>query len=621
MTLRSYQMQCIESIKKAISKGIYRQIVSMPVGSGKTFTFAHLSAQLVNGDRKTLILAHRMELLMQAAITCKAIMPKANVQIDQGIKRAHVRNADIIVASVQSLVSKKSNRLSNYNPDDFKLIVVDECHHAVTNSYKKIFTHFGYFDDEKPVDIPLIGFTATPSRDDHKQLGEIFEHLTYHKDIVDLIKDGHLCPVVVVGIKSKLVIEARQNSSKSDFSKLQLQYSINTKDRNDFIVKSYFEHAANDRKSTLVFAVDIDHVNTLVRAFQDSGINAKGISSKTEIETRKEILQAFRNQEFPILINCAILTEGTDIPNIDCLIMARPTLSSVLHQQMLGRGLRNSPNKVNCKIIDIVDGCKDPALTPKRVNLEYAAFDYPKTEVSRVYEKTDELLAKERTVVNPPKDLIKDYQWVEYDLLDSLNERPIFNINEPVKLSTISRNKPLVKQKVMRKLEFKSIKDPKDLCYAFRTVKHPRLKWNNMYGSVFCAITPSFLSIISEEDENCWHLEMGIIKNQTLKYSKSFNSIESAVKYAESIVYRNLQATSIQYARKSNFSFCNKAPSRSQSEKLKSLISANTDKDIEHILAAEKYIDRSTSYDTLLMICRLQFWPFYKKRNYPFIKK
>ena len=632
MTLRPYQSQCIDSIIKAIDQGIFRQIISMPVGSGKTFTFAHLSKQLP-GKKKTLILAHRMELLTQAARTCKSIMPNANIQIDQGAKRAHVGKADIIIASVQSLTSKKTNRLSNYDPEDFKLIVVDECHHAVAPTYKKIFQHFGYFGlvedpgaEPKFCEIPLIGFTATPSRDDHKQLGEIFEHLTYHKDIVELIKDGHLCSVQVVGLKSKLVLEARLNSSKSDFSKLQLQYSVNTKDRNEFIVNSYLEHA-KDRTSTLVFAVDIDHVNVLVDTFQQFGIDAKGISSKTDLEERKEIVRSFRNSEFPVLINCAILTEGTDIPNIDCLIMARPTLSSVLHQQMLGRGLRNSPNKMNCKIIDIVDGCKDPALSPKRVNLEYAAFEYPKLEAALnaandklENEVTEEEKPKEeRKVVEAPKDMMKDFQWVEFDLLDTLSDRPILNITEPLKMSAIATTQPK-KEKVLRKLEFKRKKDAKDLFYAFRTVKHPRLKWNNMYGSVFCAQTPSFLAIISEEDDNVWHMEMADMKKKTLSYSKSFPEIENAVKYAEAIIYRNLRESSVQYARKSKFSFAHKAPSNKQRERLAEMITENEDEDIRQILNVEKQIDRST-YDTQLMMSRLIFWPHYKKRNYPFMKQ
>ena len=618
MALRNYQSQCIDAIIKAVDKGYYRQIVSMPVGSGKTFTFAHLIRNLSPlSNKKTLILAHRMELLLQAAKTCKSILPKANIQIDQGSKRANVNKADIVVASVQSLISPKTMRLNGYDPDDFKLIVVDECHHSVAPSYKKIFTHFGYFNDEKECKIPLIGFTATPSRDDHKQLGEIYEHLTYHKDIVDLIKDGHLCNVSIVSLKSKLIIDAKTNAAKSDFSKMQLQYSVNTKERNNFIVQSYFDHAI-DRKSTLVFAVDIEHVTTLVSLFKSRKIDAKGISSKTDLDVRKQIISDFRQQLFPVLINCAILTEGTDIPNIDCLIMARPTLSSVLHQQMLGRGLRNAPNKKDCKVIDVVDGCRDPALTPKRVNLEYAAFEYPTVEGALLPEKKELLPTKDRKIVSAPVELMNDHQWVEFDLLDTLNDRPVFDILDPVRYNDIIKPKPQKEKKVMRKLEFKRKRDAKDLFFAFRTVKYPRLKWNNMYGSVFCVQAPTLLAIISEEDEHLWHMEIADTKKVSLKYSKSFTEIEQAVKYAEAIIFRNLRESSIHFAKKSRFSYGCKAPSKKLQQKLSEMIHSNTDDTIQPILEIETSIDRNM-YDTQLLANRLLYWPFYKQRNYPFI--
>ena len=127
------------------------------------------------------------------------------------------------------------------------------------------------------------------------------------------------------------------------------------------------------RKSTLVFGVDINHVESLVATFKKRGIDARSVSSKTKPHTRAEFLKEFKEKRFPVLVNCGILTEGTDIPNIDCVIMGRPTKSPVLFQQMIGRGMRLSPEKEDCLVLDFIDSCSQiPGLvtTPTLLGLD-----------------------------------------------------------------------------------------------------------------------------------------------------------------------------------------------------------------------------------------------------------
>lgn len=167
-----------------------------------------------------------------------------------------------------------------------------------------------------------------------------------------------------------------------DFKQGELSQAVNVSERNDIIVRSWRKYSQNDdlgrgdddgtpaldqpdsrrRKATLVFAVDIAHTLALCNHFRQSGYMAEYVTSKTPTLTRYDILDRFRKGKFPILVNCGILTEGTDIPTIDCVLMARPTRSSVLFQQMFGRGMRLSPGKDDCLVIDFVDNFKRSGL-------------------------------------------------------------------------------------------------------------------------------------------------------------------------------------------------------------------------------------------------------------------
>ncbi|CAG8660806.1 1807_t:CDS:10, partial [Ambispora gerdemannii] len=339
--LRPYQKECIETcMYKFLEKKVKRQIVSLPVEIPDPFP----------GANKVLIIAHRQELLDQAHKHVSLRMPNSVVEIDQGNRRA-VGYGDIIIASVQSLVHQKSHRMEKYDPQQFKAIIIDEAHHAAAKTYRKIFEHFGA--DSENTHLFVWGCSATIRRHDGLALQSLFDEVTFHRDFLDMIREKWLCDIKVTTVKTEIDI-SKVRALKGEFVISELAKEVNVKARNEIIIRTYLQYAA-DRKSTLVFAVDIEHIGQLTIHFREAGIEAHGVSGNTPKNVRSRILNEFKAGKFPVLVNCGILTEGTDIPNIDCILMSRPTQSAALFQQMIGRGMRRSEGKNNCLVIDYVD--------------------------------------------------------------------------------------------------------------------------------------------------------------------------------------------------------------------------------------------------------------------------
>ena len=377
--LRPYQEECIQTCVDFFAKsGIRRQIVSLPVGSGKTTVFSNLIHRIpvpstLPQARKTLVLAHREELINQAYNQIKRSLPPSNhhddeikVGMDIATKNADVVNSDIIVASVQSLARSPSPtgndnniRLLKYRPSDFKCIIIDEAHHAAASTYQRILNHFQVLDPGNH--IFLWGCSATVGRHDFQSLGTVFEKIVYHRSVKEMINEGWLCNAYIkrfqgsycpsIGTLSDIAI------SDGDYSMVDIRRKLNLKALNRGIASEWSNHrSALYLKSTLVFAVDIQHAHELMLEFrQVANIEAHAITGKTPSIERQHLLSRFSNREFPVLINCSILTEGTDIPCIDSLVMARPTKSKGLLLQMLGRGLRLFPDKHKTLVMDFVN--------------------------------------------------------------------------------------------------------------------------------------------------------------------------------------------------------------------------------------------------------------------------
>lgn len=306
----------------------------------------------------TLILVHRRELVEQAARHCSLAYPDKKLEIEMGNLHA-TGTADITVASVQSITSK--DRLSKFDPSRFKLVLVDEAHHIVAPGYLKVLRHFGL--DEKRVDSPnLVGVSATFSRFDGVKLGAAIDEIVYHKDYVDMISGNWLCNVVFTTVESTANLKLVRSSNFGDFMTSDLSEVVNTDEVNDLTVRSWMAKAAG-RKSTLVFCVDVAHVLGLTDKFRQHGYDARYVTGDTKTVERSETLEAFKRSEFPVLVNCGVFTEGTDIPNIDSIVLARPTRSRNLLVQMIGRGMRLHPGKKDCHVIDLVSSLETGIVT------------------------------------------------------------------------------------------------------------------------------------------------------------------------------------------------------------------------------------------------------------------
>src|SRR5436190_7310242 len=189
--LRDYQAEAIASVRDAYKRRKRRVLVSLPTGTGKTVVFAHFPTAF-KMKKRLLVLAHREELLLQAEQKFRAVDPASKIGIERAEDRA-AADSQVVIASIPTLAHSDGARLSRFNPDDFSIIVVDEAHHAVADSYRRIFKHFGLFDPETPR--YLVGFTATPRRGDNQGLGEVFQEVCYARDLRQMIAEGYLCQI------------------------------------------------------------------------------------------------------------------------------------------------------------------------------------------------------------------------------------------------------------------------------------------------------------------------------------------------------------------------------------------------------------------------------------------
>ncbi|KAM0416085.1 hypothetical protein ACHAPD_005000 [Fusarium lateritium] len=351
LQLRDYQEECIESVLTSLENGQKRVGVSLATGSGKTVIFTQLIERIPSNEnaRQTLILAHRRELVEQAANHCQRQYPDKKIEIEMGNVHA-TGTADITVASVQSITSQ--GRLKKFDPSRFKLLLVDEAHHIVSPGYLKTLRYFG-LDQKRPESPNLVGVSATFSRFDGVKLGAAIDEIVYHKDYIDMITKKWLSDVIFTTVESKVNLSEVSKGAFGDYLPGELSKAVNTSETNDITVRSWMAKAQG-RNSTLVFCVDVAHVVELTDRFRQHGFDARYVTGETPKVQRAKTLDSFRKGEFPVLVNCGVFTEGTDIPNIDCIVLGRPTRSRNLLVQMIGRGMRLHPGKKNCHIIDLV---------------------------------------------------------------------------------------------------------------------------------------------------------------------------------------------------------------------------------------------------------------------------
>lgn len=338
MQLRKYQIECIEKIQEMNSND--KKIVYIATGGGKTVIIASLAKECKG---RVLIIVGQTELREQTIDKLKKV---CGDEVSVGSVQANLNEYDkkIIVSTRQSLTHPGSKRIRKLLENgEFDIIMIDECHQAVSQ-VKKIIDILGNNNCK------IIGFSATPF---NPELKKIFNGFVYKKDILSLINEHYLCEPRCYRINSQTDI-SNVKTVGGEFVQNQLEEVIDNKERNILIVKSYKEYAS-DRKHCIVFATGIEHARNLAECFNINGIKAKSIDSTLNKDERSEILKEFKEGQFPVLVNVAILTTGFDFEALDCIIMARPTESKALYIQCIGRGLRIFEGKQDCLVLDIVD--------------------------------------------------------------------------------------------------------------------------------------------------------------------------------------------------------------------------------------------------------------------------
>lgn len=350
LPLRGYQEQAIEALRERWKEEEARRLaIILPTGGGKTVVFAHLSKMILDAapDKRVLILVHTDELVRQAAKKVKDIAPHLIV----GIVKAKENDvtADVIVASVQTL--RAPRRMAQIR--DVEIVIVDECHHAVANTYMKILEHFGCF---KPDGARAVGFTATLVRGDDKSLGLVWQDVAFERDISWMVRKGFLIPPRGIAVEVPDLNLASVKSTRKDFRDGELGEALAESLAPEKIAEAYREHA--DGRKAILFAPTIASAEVFAEVFNDLDIPAEVVHGQMKQEERDAILDRHRAGITRVVANCMVLTEGYDDPEVDCIIMARPTKSRGLYIQCVGRGLRVDPARdyadQDCIILDVV---------------------------------------------------------------------------------------------------------------------------------------------------------------------------------------------------------------------------------------------------------------------------
>ncbi len=348
---RPYQDDTFGSVLTALET-LSSTLVVWPTGTGKTVLMARLAAQWPRGN--VLILAHRTELLDQAAdklepeLGYRPAIEQADRKIDEDCL---YQGGMVLIASVQTLTRLK--RLEKFQSHPFDLILIDEAHHATAPSYRRITD---YFLTLNPA-CKIVGVTATPKRADGKAMGAIFAHVAYELPIQTAIEDGWLVPfrpeyVTIEGVDFSTVRTTVNEFGESDFRSQDLEPVLIEEEPLWALARPILEKAEGRR--TLVFTAGVAHAHLLAAVLnREKPESAAAVDGTTPKERRKEILAEFASGKTPYLANCAVLTEGFDLPDVACVAMGRPTKSVSAYMQMLGRGLR--------PLTGIVDGYDDAA--------------------------------------------------------------------------------------------------------------------------------------------------------------------------------------------------------------------------------------------------------------------
>mgnify|MGYP000924102182 FL=1 len=336
ITLRPYQEEARTKIKDEWDKGNKKTLLVLPTGCGKTIVFAMIAADMVKKGKRVLILAHRTELLEQAADKIRK-----STGLICSVEKAEESCIGswfmITVGSVQTL--QKDKRLARFSNEHFDVIIVDEAHHCISDSYQRVLNYFNTAN--------VLGVTATPDRGDMRNLGQYFESLAYEYTLPKAIKEGYLSPIKALTIPLKLDLSGVAMQS-GDFKVSDLGTALDP----------YLEQIAKEMsnyckgRKTVVFLPLVKTSQKFTGILNQIGFNAAEVNGNSD--DRAEILKDFDENKYNVICNSMLLTEGWDCPSVDCVIVLRPTKVRSLYSQMVGRGTRLYPGKENLLLLDFL---------------------------------------------------------------------------------------------------------------------------------------------------------------------------------------------------------------------------------------------------------------------------
>lgn len=334
--LRPYQQQARDRIHAEWDAGHTRTLLVLPTGTGKTIVFASVAADQVRAGDRVLILAHRGELLEQAADKLQR-----STGLVSAVEKAESTCLDswfrVVVGSVQTL--QRTARLERFPQDYFGTIIIDEAHHAITDGYRRILD---YFSGAK-----VLGVTATPDRGDMRNLGEVFDSLAFEYKLTDAIKEGYLCKIMAQTIPLQLDITS-VTMSGGDYAVGDLGTALDP----------YLEQIAAEMarrcksRKTVVFLPLIKTSQKFRDLLNTYGFRAAEVNGQSD--DRRQVLADFDAGKYNVLCNSMLLTEGWDCPSVDCVVVLRPTKVRSLYSQMVGRGTRLSPGKTDLLLLDFL---------------------------------------------------------------------------------------------------------------------------------------------------------------------------------------------------------------------------------------------------------------------------
>lgn len=337
MKLRPYQQQAVDSVMETFESPCSSLIV-LATGCGKTVIASHIAERMKNHGRMMFI-AHREELLTQAADKLYRVCgERAAIEMaDQwSDERGLYEPSRFVVSSVQTqnAGSRGEGRMARFLPSDFALLTIDEAHHATASTYRRVIDHYRQNEE-----IRVLGMTATPDRHDEEALGHVFDNVAFEYDVRDAVSDGWLVPIhqqmiVVDGLDFSQCKTTAGDLNGADLARV-MEYEANLHGIVDPTVE-----IVSDRK-TLVFAASVAHAERIAEIFnRHRPDSAFVLTGKTPKDQRRDYLDRFRSGDFRYMVNVGVATEGFDVPDIECVVMARPTKSRALYSQMLGRGTR-----------------------------------------------------------------------------------------------------------------------------------------------------------------------------------------------------------------------------------------------------------------------------------------